>query len=355
MINVLNSDYVSLYIVLSIFSLLFSYFKKENLFIIISIICLILLTANRPLNIGADTKEYERIFLYPNFYISEVEQGYLFLVHLSKSFGFDYRAFLLLNSSIIFIGFGSFILTNKQNKIASFFILFSMFFLPSMNLMRQWLSMAIGIFAFNNKRLISLDLFIVFLAVSFHITGLIFLLIILPKYFSKSFFSLIILSFSIFLLMLLDNNFIELIKVYLPNSFYRYFTDPYFFGNGLLSFKTIFFLFLFLILSFLSRIYSLRFNHLFSGNNYKVIFLSTAFLSFVFSYIGQNFYMIHRFGYTINLYYMLSIPAILSILFKNKFVVEISTIIIMFVILLVNLISDNNRVFDYNFLLQIFN
>jgi len=352
MLEILMSDYIILYLFLVLLSLFFYLIKQENLFILISMISLIAITGLRPLSVGADTLSYQRIFLFPEAYVSEIESGYLYLVNLAKYFNLDYQSFLILNSAIIFLGFGFFIIFQTKYKIASFFIFFSMFFLPSMNLLRQWMSMAFGIHVFNKRRFLFLDFLLVIISSSFHFSGLIFLFILITKYFSKTISFLSILLSSVFLFLLLSPIFIDLIKDYLPSSFLRYLTDPYFLGNGTLSIKTLIYLALFFAYFYVLRFHKLSVKEILVKNYLILALISASILSFVFSFSGQNYYMLHRFGYNLNLYFMLIIPIILSTFVKKDLYIILSTIILMFAMLIVNLISDNNRVQNYEFLIN---
>ncbi len=355
MLEILNSDYVILYFFLVAFALIFYLLKKENLFVFLSLILLILIAGLRPLYVGADTIEYKRIFLNPEIYTSEIEIGYLYLIYFSRILNLDYQSFLILNSIIIFLGFGIFITFQSKFKISSFFILFSMFFLPSMNLLRQWISMAFGINVFNKRENIFLDFSLVFLSSSFHITGIIFIIIIINKYFSRRIILISIFLVSSFLILTLSPFFISLIQDYLPSSFLRYFTDPYFLGDGSFSIKTLIYFLILLLYTYVYRTqYYLVIKYL-SKKSLAITLISAAIISFVFSFSGQSYYMLHRFGYTLNLLFVLIIPVVLKSILKRNILINFVTVLLMFAMLILNLISDNNKVLDYDFLMAILN
>jgi hypothetical protein len=150
--------------------------------------------------------------------------------------------------------------------------------------------------------------------------------------------------------MTLNSQFVVFIVRFLPSGFLSYFTNPLFFGSGMITIKTILFLVLFLIFTYFSIIYYSTILKYIGSKFLLRGLVGASFLSFVLSFVGQNYYMLHRFGYIFNLAYILIIPAILNVFLKKENVVNLITFVLMFFMLIVNLLSDNNRVFDYNFL-----
>jgi hypothetical protein len=63
----------------------------------------------------------------------------------SLLFSSDYQLFLLINGALISLLFAKFIFDNSSNILISTLIFLGMFFIQSMNLMREWLAIAIGI------------------------------------------------------------------------------------------------------------------------------------------------------------------------------------------------------------------
>lgn len=153
--------YILLFFFLSLCSFL-SFCKgipKKNIYWL-SVILLIVIASFRGIDVGTDTQQY-----FYNFkYVMEAKERasfsgtqmlfYYYTFILNQLTNYD--LFMLLNYTIGFGGIGWFIWRCSPYKIVSLLLFFLLFYLASLNVMRQYISM--GIFGlaltnlFNNKK-----------------------------------------------------------------------------------------------------------------------------------------------------------------------------------------------------------
>ncbi|MCM1219336.1 MAG: EpsG family protein [Lachnospiraceae bacterium] len=171
---------------------------------IISIIMLLVfwgLTAFRSVNIGNDTvtyiKTFKRISYYGVMDTLYMEKGFqYFSFIISRIFGTDGHAFLIICASIGYISVGVFILKKSQNYFISICLTFVFLFSCYTNTLRQGIAMSIGVlvYIFLQKGRKLLPIILIILAMQFHYTAVILFSLFLFKFTPKKFRTVFIVS-----------------------------------------------------------------------------------------------------------------------------------------------------------------
>ena len=349
--------YYLMYFTIILLSIICSGKKKYNklIFTILISLLLIVIVGFRGFSVGIDTEVYKNSFdnienlNHAHPVSQDMESGFLLLFSLFSFFTSDFFIVQFVIGSITIIGFSIFIYRNSSNIFISFLIFFAMFFFPTMNLMRQWLAMAIGInsvYYFKNKRIFIGYLLIAFSTI-FHTTALI--LLIIPLIYSKinkNIFLKFTLFLTVFLSIFYDQIFILIIR-YLPYRYSRYLLNNHFVQVEELSIRT--WIYVIILLVFLFYFVKNRFQiHIHSGD--IVLYLISTMLLVLFSFIGEKYYMFSRLGYYMGVFLVVSLPNILRHYIKTKILINIIFILAMLVIMYINLINDYNRVSPYEFI-----
>jgi hypothetical protein len=190
----------ALFLVITILGLTGRYKNFRSAGLAISFIILWLIAGFRSEIVGNDTKAY--IYLFDqisagelnvfdglnifNFFITDgLENGYKIYTYVISLVAANYTIFLLLTHAFICYSFYRFIKKYSTNYIISMVIYFSLFFLGSMSLMRQSLSMAIILWGYKyiKERKFFKYLLLVLLATSIHQTSII---MIIPYFMYKN-------------------------------------------------------------------------------------------------------------------------------------------------------------------------
>ncbi|QHI27674.1 EpsG family protein [Acinetobacter haemolyticus] len=216
--------------------------KLGNYFVFFPLIFLILLVGLREYNVGTDTGNY-----YNGLWLGEPELNFnsefLFdlLVILLRNFDLSYTFFLFLVSFLFYVFlYGALKKYTKQFKSNLFFAFFtciSLFFFLSMsiNVIRQGVSLSILLFSYTlwvERKSIFWVLFFVFLALAFHLTSIIPILIfIVSIFFSgyKYFNFLVLIYFFMILVSYFNYGFLNISPLFLDflgeDKRAGYFTD----------------------------------------------------------------------------------------------------------------------------------
>ena len=165
--------------------------KKKNYPILIFFGIYFLLLALRHVSIGADTLAYETVFSnisntawkdLLNYKSSEI--GYTLLNKLVSSLGGDYQVFLMVASAFIAFPLAKLYYDFSENSMVSIALFLVLpVFIMNFSGLRQALAVSMGVLAFyatKNRRLIGF-LLCVFVAFSFHQSGIV-LLLLYPLY-----------------------------------------------------------------------------------------------------------------------------------------------------------------------------
>lgn len=187
--------------------------KLGRFLIFLPLVSLIFLVGFREYDVGTDTGNY-----YNYLWLSNTELNFnsefLFnlLVIILKNFNLNYTCFLLLISFLFYVFlYGALEIYTKKfksNLFISFFLCISLFFFLSMsiNVIRQGVSLSILLLSYAlwiERKSNFWILFFVFLALAFHLTSIVPVLIfIVSNFFSKDkFFNFLILTYFFMILL----------------------------------------------------------------------------------------------------------------------------------------------------------
>ena len=183
---------------------------QSNRFISIAIIfALWVLTAFRSINIGNDTHTYINVFRrIANYGVMDslyMEKGYqYFNLFISRIFGNDGQALLIICASICYISIAIFILKESKNCLISTCLIFIFVFSCYTNTIRQGIAMSICIPAYiflqKDKKIISCVFILI--AMQFHYTAVILFFLFLYKFTPNKFKTVFLLSAVLVLLSL---------------------------------------------------------------------------------------------------------------------------------------------------------
>lgn len=149
----------------------------------------------RNLNVGTDTIMYQ--YLYEKFTSSDliqlfgnysVENGFILFCNVLGKIGINYLGFQIIVSTIIIIGFSSFIYKYSCNYSYSWFVFLTLLsFSRSMNICREMLAVSISFFAIDfllDKKI--MKFFIVVILAFFIHKSAILIILVIPIIFIKS-------------------------------------------------------------------------------------------------------------------------------------------------------------------------
>ena len=174
---------MEIYFCLLIFTILTSFIKERKIQVTFISFILFLILALRKNNIGADLPNYIGTFnsiQKINIFKYDMEKGYLIFNKIISFFSTNERFFIIVVSFIT----TSFIVLyiKKKSKIVwlSFFLFITLgYYFMSFHIFRQFLAMGIMLISIDyiEKRELKKFLFLYFLAISFHYTAAIFILL----------------------------------------------------------------------------------------------------------------------------------------------------------------------------------
>lgn len=189
--------------------------KLGGLILAIAFVAMWLVAGLRAVSVGTDTNSYYEFFnfiLEGNFSVGDVlnplhifdvsggfEKGFTIYTYLVSRITGDFTTYLLITYGIIYFSFYKFIKKYSTNYLVSFSIFVSLFFFDSMNIMRQFIALAILTWGFRYilERKLLKYLFVVSLAVLFHQASIVMILpyILYGRRFTRlSFFAYIIMA-----------------------------------------------------------------------------------------------------------------------------------------------------------------
>lgn len=146
------------------------------------------LTACRAHSIGNDTETYVRYFnAIKEMGINhryQIELGYQYINLLIAKITKNENFFLVIISSIVYMGIGRYIYKYSKNVLISVCLFFCLFFSSFTSMVRQSLAMVIGLFAYQmlkEKRYVQFAILVV-IAAFIHKSALVLLLLLLYKW-----------------------------------------------------------------------------------------------------------------------------------------------------------------------------
>ena len=142
--------------------------KKSISYVIFILILATLVAGLRNISVGADTSSYVDSYFKPIFsygFLHDKSTEFILdvIAWFASLFSHKYTVFLFLVSLITISLFLKFIFDNSNNVFLSVVIFLGMFYVQSLNLMREWLAIGFGLNAytmFSRKKYISSLLFL---------------------------------------------------------------------------------------------------------------------------------------------------------------------------------------------------
>ena len=323
--------------------------KKENIYLLLVFSFATLIIGLRAQSVGIDTVRYTATFYsikISGFSFSISEIVLKVVCWLSTLISDNPQTYLFLHAALVCFLFAIFIKYNSEDVYISTIIFIGMFFVPSMNLMRQWLAMAIGInsLTFFRRKVYLKATFIILLATLCHTTAIIYFLIPLIEIVKKKKYIIIpTIIFSFILVVFRVQIYYILSKV--VTGYDLYFTSDYFRNSGAFNIKNIIFLMIVLglgyVLVFKKSMISdeKELNTLYM---YEVMMI----LALAFSLSGTNYMMFHRLAYYFSVILILILPSIANRL-RFRGALKITIIIAMLIMLQRSGYTDNNGISEY--------
>ena len=216
--------------------------KRANIeFLVLCFVGLILIFFGcfRGINVGTDNNSYCDFYNhyanYNGLFCDNYEIGFLLYIKLLISLGFNYLGFQIITTLFITVVFLVFIKRFCKNiYLGLFFFVTLGFYFSSLNLIRQYISIAIiliGLMLFFKKKDLFYYLFFVVLASLIHFSAVTMLLGIL-FYYIKNNWKLVVLVFSVLvILMLFAKNLILLLHQSFNISYIEKYIDKGFFSQ----------------------------------------------------------------------------------------------------------------------------
>lgn len=313
----------------------------------------IVIVGLRDVAVGKDTMNYALIFnnvnnidfLNANF--DSIEYGYkalLKVIHFFTSSSYIANFIIAVITFLLFVNF----INHTKNKMVSLFVFFGMFFFPSMNLMRQWLALALiaNMYIYSNDKSLSKSLIFFGLAMTIHSSAIVAGYIYLSKIKYNKEILLLVLTLVIFVFVILNYQILSLLAPAFSSRFTQYLSREYFRGSGGISVKTILYL---MFTGFFVIVYRVKWNYINENklNNTFFILILSSVLSLAFSYLGQTYFLIHRIGYYFNIVYIISLPYFIGYIAHYKKIINIALVCSMAFMFLYSLTDDNNGIKDY--------
>ncbi|KAA1185334.1 EpsG family protein [Paenibacillus sp. B2(2019)] len=293
---------------------------KERIFVIIAFTSIFFVSGFRNINVGTDTKQYQQIFstvanidITNLFKVYRSEHGYLLLNKILSRFTVDPQAITILTSAIIIYAFAVFVYYNSDNVyISTFLFLTTFYFCISLNASRQFISVALlcNSFYFFKKGKIKSFLAIILLSSMFHLSSILFILIlplklIKPK--PKNFIYITIISFSLcFLLMFSNNIILNLLSHYDVYQGTQFFAGKAVRGTYIIWISQ-------LCLAIISIYFLAREKKLLEIIDRNELFYLSIFMVFsvVIGLIGTKIFIFSRMAYYFGVFMIIFIPKIL--------------------------------------------
>lgn len=169
-------------------------YKRDQLYITITLGILLVLSCLRGISVGNDTSSYYTMFRYYGglenttdmslariLWLNNMELGYRILNYLVHKITDNYQVFISIVSCFSYFVVIRFIKRYSSNIGLSCVLFFLMFYGTYMNLFRQVLAMSIVLMAFdwlNREKYVKFGLAVFFISVFFHRTSIVALLLI---------------------------------------------------------------------------------------------------------------------------------------------------------------------------------
>ena len=329
---------------------------RDKLYLTIFFFICFIIIGMRGYDVGADTHGYATQYFYSvkekGIFKGDIEIIINCLAWVVLRFTDNYQWFLVLNAAIVCFLFAKFIYDNSSNLFLSVIVFVGMFFVQSMNLMREWLALALGLNAYSmfKKRKWFYAFIFWILACFTHLTALAFVFIPLFNLFKNKNKSIIVVTVFCLVLLVLKDYFLGFVVTLVPR-YNDYVYHSYFVGEGGFNIKDLIF---FAILAFNIFLLFFKSNFLKRINEYDLMieFATLMIVAITFSLVGQKYEIVHRIVYYYSAFIIISLPFLLRHI-RIQNIASALLVLAMFVMLYRNSLWDNNYISNYYFFWEV--
>lgn len=323
--------------------------KDIYLFLIFCFVAIII--GLRSKRVGIDTRSYINDF--KNIYTyglgertEKTEIVNAILMWICGKISPEPQLYLCVHAAIICYMFARFIRENSEDPYLSTIVFLGMFFVSSMNLMRQWLALSFGITSFSlyHKKENKKAVVFLLLAVFTHTTAIVFLIVPLTERAENKKRILMIVSLVSILILLFRSSFFSIVSYFSP-KYNDYFYKSIFMNEGAFNVKNLIFLLILLSISYVlifKKQLIISDESINSFYTYEILMI----LALAFSFCGTTYYMFHRVVYYFSVFLIVIFPVLINRFFTKR-IIRVLVVCSMFVLLYKNEISDNNGISNY--------
>lgn len=300
--------------------------KKEKVYLFIVFTVLIFISGLRSYSVGVDTYGYVNFFNdvvaipLSSLHTHHLESTYVYFLKLISIFTHNPQAFLLITSLLIYVGIAKLIYNNSNDVVASTAIFISLFFTSTLNISRQYISVAIGCnsITYAKKGRHKTALALIGLSMLFHTAGfinlIVYIIFLLRE--KKYFFTLMIAS-SLSIFFIINSKIFYKISGFFG---YQHYLNSIHMTESITSDLLGRIYVILIIGSFF--IYYLKRNQMELRNKVNEIndirfYLGIMMLGTSFTLLSSDFRLLSRVGVYFTIYLIVLIPAVMNLL-KSK-------------------------------------
>lgn len=337
--------------------------KFEHIALNFIYVMMIFLSGLRSYTVGTDTHTYVSVFqLVANKGEygegGRFEPGYKWIVEAIAFFTDNYSFFLFVISLITFMGVYCFVKKNSKSPIMSTLIFYTMFFLNSMNISRQYLASAIAINSFTlaKERKYGKALLVILIATSIHKVAIVYLLVIVLALFKQDKRWLYFLSVGAILAIVIEEALVTILIHTFP-AYKFYFEMSMYMSDGEIGKVTIIMILLTIWSIFVVSGIKLRRTTIAIRANDSVekegIYIASIMIGACFmGILGGRYAMFDRIAEMLNIFAILLIPYIIEKYRNRKYVLYVLMFGVMLLYMSIVISSGGIGVDPYVFCFQ---
>ncbi len=327
-------------------------YMSNKIYFLIILIAVGLVIGLRKFTVGTDTWNYVKYYYqdvveYGVFggKRENIEVGLRIIAWACSKFSDSYQLFLGVTGFLTSFLFAKYIYDNSKNMMISTIIFLGMFFVQSLNLMREWLAIGCILNAYSclkRRKKVKFYLYFFFALIS-HVTSICFFMVPLLERIKDKRKALIITIISCIIFLILKNYILNVLILIFP-KYNDYIFMDYFINESAFNVKDLIF-----AMILITYLYALNFKkQWFTISEYNQYYMYSILLvlSITFSLGGQNFYMLHRIVFYYSVFLITSLPNFIEKI-KLKPLIYVVLIISMFYMLYRNSYNDNNIISNF--------
>ncbi len=266
------------------------------------------------------------------------------LAWIAQRFTKDPQLFLVLNGVLVAVLFGKFIHDSTDQVALAVLVFLGMFFVQSMNLMREWLAIGFGLnaYTFYRRKETKKALLMLLLAALSHLTAIVLLFIPLFDRAKNKKQALTVTAVAGVLLVVFQRPVLRVVTAVFP-QYSGYMSGDLFLGENAFNIKNL--IFIAILCYLLLVIYQAKEE---SEKDVYRTYAAYLVLAISFSFCGGTFNMMHRLAYYYSAFLIMILPQTVQ-KSRIRVILEPMLAAAMFVMLARNAVSDNNGIANYTF------